>query len=204
MGQATCDCPNRGNYRFCIFPDCLPKQKGKRRRQFNHSSQMWIEVGEAKKRMYQRSHWEGNYARALQWHYENSVPMGDYFVYDWWHEPRTFYFTPDAAEEANRLYGRKLTGIKKGTTSYKPDFLIALIEMQYKDIWLARPNVREDVTIPLINVWREVKGHFEPKDFTKQRRMKQYHNIDVEFIAKKWFDANTRTYRSLIPDWATQ
>ena len=194
----NCDCGNRGASRFCIFPECLKAKTGRfgKVQRYNHATQKHITVGD--KKIYQRSSWEGNFARALEWHKQTEELFEGKIVYDWFHEPRTFMFDPKAAEEANKRYGSNLSGIRKGTTSYKPDFLVTFVNPVFNNQYL---HAKEEINIPLINDWMEVKGQFKSKDFTKQLRMKKYHGIDVRFIDQQWFALNARFYRTRIPEW---
>lgn len=191
-----CECKDRKT-RFCIFPECLKSKSvgrfGKRVKTFNHATQKHITVGNQS--IYQRSSWEGNFARALQWHKETGKPFDGLVITHWEHEPRTFMFDPERANKVWELYKRKLTGIRKGTTSYKPDFRVH----GYKAI-----KVGEELfeSVPTFDKWYEVKGHYESKDFTKKKRMGQYWpEVDLEFIDKEWFILNQRFYRSVIQDW---
>ena len=194
----NCDCGNRGASRFCIFPECLKAKTGRfgKVQRYNHATQKHITVGD--KKIYQRSSWEGNFARALEWHRISYVPFNDAIVLDWYHEPKTFMFDPQAAKEANRRFGSNLTGIKKGTTSYKPDFRVAFCDATEFNF---DKGVAKSVDSWVWSEWFEVKGQFKPKDFTKRKRMLQYHKIDVRFIDQQWFDLNIRFYRTRIPEW---
>lgn len=80
-----------------------------------------------------RSAWERNYARYLNY----LVSKGHYK--SWAFEPETFWFE----------------GIRRGTTSYKPDFRV----------------VKNDGSIQ----FHEIKGWFDSKSKTKLKRMKKYH-----------------------------
>ena len=70
----------------------------------NRSKQGWREIGG--KEYYFRSKWEANYARYLEFLKERKT------IFDWKHEPQTFWFE----------------GIKRGVVSYLPDFKVYTIK----------------------------------------------------------------------------
>lgn len=82
--------------------------------------------------IYFRSKLEWRCAKYLQFLKEQNQ------IAEWEYEPKTFYFT----------------GIKRGATSYKPDFLVT----------------RPDKT----HYWIECKGYLDPKSATKIKRFKKY------------------------------
>ena len=85
------------------------------------------------------------------------------------YEPKTFWFE----------------GIRRGTTSYKPDFYV-----KYKG----------DDRVEYI----EVKGWITPKDRVKWKRMAQYHpDIKLTVIKPKDYYALQRKWASAIPGWET-
>jgi hypothetical protein len=110
------------------------------------------------KRYYFKSKWERNYARYLQWKKE----QGD--ITDWTYETKTFWFE----------------GIKRGTTSYKPDFVVTTLSgIEY----------------------HEVKGYMDAKSKTKLKRMAKYFPSErVVLIQKDWFKLNFK-FKLVIKDW---
>lgn len=120
--------------------------------------QEWAEIGG--KRCFFRSRWEYRYALYLE------LMKTHGHVTDWEHEPLTFWFE----------------GIKRGVTSYKPDF---------------------KVVFPSNNVeWFEVKGYETAKDRTKYKRMAKYHpQVVLRIINKDWFVKNGKTLKNIIKGW---
>lgn len=106
--------------------------------------------------VYFRSRWEANYARYMEYLRE----QGD--VVSWAHEPKTFWFA----------------GIKRGVTSYLPDFLVVY------------PDGREE--------YHEVKGWMDAKSATKIKRMARYHPDVVLRVV------GTKEYTVLEREWATK
>lgn len=118
----------------------------------------WREIGG--KRNYYRSRWEANYARYLNWLKENKQ------ILDWKHEPTTFWFE----------------GIKRGTMSYLPDFLVVNL------------NNSEE--------YHEVKGWMDDRSKTKIKRMAIYHpNIKLKVIDSKSYKSIAKTAQNLLKDW---
>jgi hypothetical protein len=120
--------------------------------------QDWAEIGG--QRCFFRSKWEFRYALYLE------LMKTHGHVVDWKHEPKTFYFE----------------GIKRGTTNYKPDFM---------------------VTFPSGNVeWFEIKGYETAKDRTKYKRMEKYHpDVVLRVIKKDWFATNGKILKNIIKGW---
>jgi hypothetical protein len=120
-------------------------------------SQEHAEIGG--KRHYYKSKWERNYARFLEWR------KGRGEITDWVYEGKTFWFE----------------GIKRGTTSYKPDFGVTLISGSVE--------------------YHEVKGYMDAKSATKLKRMTKYHPIEkVIVIDKGWF-ARNKNLKLIIKTW---
>lgn len=118
----------------------------------------WREIGG--KRKYYRSRWEANYARYLQWLKEKGR------IADWAHEPTTFWFE----------------GIKRGTCSYLPDFLV--------------------MELGGAQVYYEVKGWMDDRSKTKIRRMAKYHpTVKLIVIQEKQYMAVAKAVGSLIEGW---
>ena len=120
--------------------------------------QGWEVVGD--KRYYFKSRWEHRYAQYLEFMKKHNK------IVDWQYEPKTFYFE----------------GIKRGTTNYKPDFL---------------------VTFPSGNSeWFEVKGFMDSKSKTKIKRMAKYHpNEKLNIVDKFWFTTNSPLLKKVIKNW---
>lgn len=109
-----------------------------------NTTQAWIALGE--KKIFVRSKWEGQYAAYL----EQLKTMRQ--ISDWEHEPRTFWFD----------------GIKRGTVSYKPDFLVRRLDGSH--------------------YWVEVKGHMDSKSNTKIKRFHKYFPDETLIVIdSKWF-----------------
>ena len=73
-------------------------------------------------------------------------------------------------------------GIKRGCVSYKPDFQI----------------FNNDGT----HHWVEVKGYYDPKSLTKIKRFKKYYpDQKLILIDSKWFSANSKKLKLIIPNW---
>lgn len=120
--------------------------------------QQWAEFGG--KRNYYRSQWELNYARYL----EMLKSLGE--IKEWEHEPDTFWFE----------------GVKRGTTSYLPDFKVT----------------ESDGSI----AYHEVKGWMDAKSKTKIRRMAKYHpDVKLIVIDSKAYKALERQVKGLVDGW---
>lgn len=119
--------------------------------------QGWYNIGT--RRIFMRSRWEVNYAFYL----EILIKAGS--VTSWDYEPETFWFE----------------GIRRGTTSYKPDFKVTL----------------KNGTIE----YHEVKGFMDPKSITKLKRMKKYHpTVVIVLRDKEWFKTH-RSLKNTVPGW---
>lgn len=120
--------------------------------------QQWAEFGG--KRNYYRSQWELNYARYL----EMLKSLGE--IKEWEHEPDTFWFE----------------GVKRGTTSYLPDFKVT----------------ENNGSI----AYHEVKGWMDAKSKTKIRRMAKYHpDVKLIVIDSKAYKALERQVKGLVDGW---
>lgn len=109
-----------------------------------------------------RSSWEANYARYLNWLIYHKK------IASWGFETETFWFHK----------------IRRGVTSYKPDFRVVLLDGSHE--------------------WHEVKGWMDPKSKTKLKRMSKYYpNEKVVVRGEAWFlDAERGTgFAALIPHW---
>lgn len=125
----------------------------------NARAGQWFEIGG--QRFFSRSKWERNYACYLEALKVRSK------IRDWQYEPRTYWFE----------------GIKRGTNSYKPDFLV----------------IFNDGSVEL----REVKGWLDPKSKTKLKRMKKYHpGIKVRLIGADWFKQHGPVLSQCVPGWS--
>ena len=106
------------------------------------------------RRIFFRSAWEYRFSCHLQRQKELGV------IKEWEHEPKTFWF--DA--------------IRRGCTSYKPDFLVH----------------HNDET----QEWVEVKGYYDAKSLTKIKRFRKYFPGEkLRLVDSKWFAKNTAKYR---------
>jgi hypothetical protein len=111
---------------------------------------------------YFRSSWEANYARYLNWLQANNQIAG------WEFEPQTFYFQ-----------------VKRGPTSYTPDFKILLLGGQTYE-------------------WHEIKGHMDPTSVSKLRKFKKFY--PAEYAALRLIDGPiyqtiANSVRAFIPTW---
>ena len=194
-------CNSEDNTRsFCTWPDC---DCGKKKSQkfsrdvrfaaYRATSKDWREIGG--RRFFFRSLWEMNFARVLDFHKRTCTPFFDVMITRWEYEPMTFYFDPEQARKTNDKFGTKLKGIRKGATSYKPDFQIVGVETE-----LIKTNLIPD--LKSVSIWFEVKGYMKPKDQTKINRFRKYFpDHRIEIIGADWFTFNAQTYRALIPAW---
>lgn len=122
-----------------------------------NQTQGWRTIGGQK--CYFRSRWEANYAHYLEWLKQRGN------IHSWLHEPYTFWFE----------------GIKRGVTSYKPDFQVFLMTGRHE--------------------WHEVKGFLDPKSRTKLARMIKYHPGEKVVLAgPEWFKKNS-ILKNIIPNW---
>jgi hypothetical protein len=118
----------------------------------------WHEIGGIRK--YYRSKWESNYAYYLQWLKEKGE------ILDWKHEPKVFWFE----------------GIKRGTVSYLPDFLV--VEKNGKE------------------VYHEVKGWMDDRSKTKISRMAKYHpDVTLIVIDSKAYQSLRKAVSKIVPGW---
>ncbi len=123
--------------------------------QYSHIQSQWVTLGG--KKSYYRSGWEALYARWLDWQQNNG------WIDSWEHEPKTFWFD----------------GIRRGTCSYKPDFLVR----QSSESWH----------------WVEVKGHMDSRSLTKIKRFRKYYPEEpLRVIDAKWFRENERKLNTFI------
>lgn len=120
--------------------------------------QQWAEFGG--KRNYYRSQWELNYARYL----EMLKSLGE--IKEWEHEPKTFWFE----------------GVKRGTTSYLPDFRVT----------------ENDGSV----AYHEVKGWMDAKSKTKIKRMAKYHpDVKLIVIDSKAYKRLEKQVKHLVSGW---
>jgi hypothetical protein len=118
----------------------------------------WLEI--SGRRIYMKSIWERNYARYLELLKVNGE------IFDWDYEPKVFVFE----------------GIKFGTRTYKPDFLISY------------PDGRRH--------WHEVKGWMNSVSMTKLKRMAKYFPNEVIVVVDgSTYRPLSRQMRDIIPGW---
>jgi hypothetical protein len=118
----------------------------------------WREIGGVKK--YYRSKWEANYAYYLEW----LKSKGE--IAAWAHEPKTFWFD----------------GIKRGTMTYLPDFMVT-------------ENGGAEA-------YHEVKGWMDDRSKTKIKRMAKYHpTVRLIVIDSKTYHAIRKAVQSIVPGW---
>ena len=117
----------------------------------------WATIGDSRK--YYRSKAEYRYACYLQWLKQQGA------IVSWSHEPKTFWFE----------------GIRRGTVSYKPDFLVVERNSHH---------------------WVEVKGYMDARSKTKINRFKRYFPEEqLIVIDSKWYKRNSGKLKNLIPGW---
>jgi hypothetical protein len=118
----------------------------------------WAEIDG--KKMYLKSKWEYKYCLYLDFMKKQG------HIIDWEYEPITFWFE----------------GIKRGTTSYKPDFRVQFPSGAFEFI--------------------EVKGYQTAKDGTKWKRMAKYHpTVKLRVIDGKWFSLVGKQLGKIIKGW---
>lgn len=109
------------------------------------AKQGWREIGGRK--IYFRSDWEARYARNLQMLKEGGQ------IREWLYEPQRFYFDE----------------IRRGTTSYLPDFKIIQLDGSH--------------------YWVEVKGYLDRKSKTQIKRFRKYYPYEkLILVTGEWFD----------------
>lgn len=193
-------CNSEENEReFCTWPDCDCGKKTSRFKSNHFHGDVvrgWREIDN--RRFFFRSLWEINFARVLDFHARTATPFFDVMIERWEYEPATFYFDPEQARKTNEKFGTKLKGIRKGATSYKPDFLI-----HFK--YFPDAGFFTDAFDQEGKIWFEVKGYMKPKDQTKIKRFRQYFpDQRLEVIDVDWFTFNAQAYRALIPTWESK
>ena len=113
--------------------------------------------------IYARSLWEANYARYLEW----QKSLGH--IKGWEHEPKRFPFE----------------AIKRGTTSYLPDFKVT----------------RHDGS----HGWIEVKGKMDAKSATQIKRFRKYYPEEsLSVVCKVIYKDIEKSCAPHIPDWETR
>lgn len=123
----------------------------------SHIKSGWIKKGE--KFLFMRSAWELNYS-----HYLNAL-VNRKQILDWQYEVDTFWFDK----------------IKRGTTSYKPDFKVFLLDGTFE--------------------YHEVKGYMDSKSKTKLNRMRIYFpDVKIKLITKKEY-YKIAEFSAVIPNW---
>lgn len=119
-----------------------------------------------------RSKSEANYAAYLEWLHK----IGQ--IADWRYEPRTFWFTPDAVAKGAVMAG----GVRRGVTSYKPDFEVVGADMKTS--------------------YHEVKGYMDARSRTALARMKRYYpEVRLIVIDSKHMAALKRQVGGIVPGW---
>lgn len=116
-----------------------------------------------------RSKAEANYAAYLEW----LRSIGN--IREWSYECTTFWFTPDAVEKG---------GVRRGVTSYKPDFAV----------W-------EHAGQGMID-WHEVKGYLDHRSRVALKRMAKYYPEEkVVLVDSKQMRALARKVGKICPGW---
>lgn len=118
----------------------------------------WITVGG--QTIFVRSSYEKNYTRFLQYRVEKEEIKG------WEYEPETFYFEK----------------IKRGCSSYKPDYRITNLDGS--------------------TFWIELKGHLDAKSKTKLKRFaKFFPNEKMVLVEKAEYLQLAAMFHRIITDW---
>jgi hypothetical protein len=72
-------------------------------------------------------------------------------------------------------------GIKRGVRSYLPDFYVSTEKGSH---------------------WVEVKGYYDDRSLTKIKRFKKYYPEEkLILIDSKWFSANSKKLKLILPNW---
>jgi len=125
---------------------------------YTRGRRTWVNVGG--KRFCARSAWEANYSLFLQFQKEHGM------IKDWDYEPDTFWFE----------------GIRRGCTSYLPDFRIINVD-----------DSKE---------YHELKGWMDSKSKTKIKRMAKYHpEIKLVVVDKDRYRQLASKVSFLFPGW---
>lgn len=110
-----------------------------------------------------KSRMESRYAHYLEWLRINDG------IQHWQYEPKTFWFNAAGAN------------LKRGTVSYKPDFLVFEAGGA---------------------TWYEVKGYMDSRSLTKIKRFNKYFPEEkLIVIDSKWFSRNYKKLKGLVPGW---
>jgi len=132
----------------------LPKNNSQR----IPSIQKWRTIGG--QTAFFRSKQEANYARWLEFQKRQGM------IKHWEHEPVTFWFD----------------GIKRGITSYKPDFRVT----------------KPDDSVE----YHEVKGWMDSRSKTKLNRMAKYHpDVVLKLFDIRWYRAAAAKLSRIIQGW---
>lgn len=114
-------------------------------------------------RYFFKSKSEERYALYLEWLRQCKS------ILEWRYEPKTFWFNEAGAN------------LKRGTVSYKPDFVVIEQHGHY---------------------WVEVKGYMDPKSLTKIKRFRKYFpEQQLVVVDAKWFTRNSKKLKGLVPGW---
>ncbi len=125
----------------------------------------------ADRKIFFRSRWEYNYACYLQFLKVHGK------IIEWAFEEKTFWFE----------------GIKRGTMSYLPDFMVTLLVKEKSDL-IESSRLAQEI--------HEVKGYMDARSATKLKRMlKQYPQYKIVLIDENWFRANAKKMKHIIPGW---
>jgi hypothetical protein len=120
--------------------------------------QGWREIGD--KKVYCRSRWEANYARYLEWQFQQG------FIKEWLHEPQTFWFDK----------------IKRGCVTYLPDFKV--ISNDGAHFWVEVKGWMDPKSITKIRRFR--KYFPEEKLFIIDKKWYQKNNHKMKLIIQDW------------------
>lgn len=121
-----------------------------------------------------RSKAEANYGAYLEW----LLSKGQ--ISAWEYEPHTFWFTPDSMG----AQAQGLDGVRRGVTSYKPDFGVMNIPGR------------------IMHEWHEVKGFMDTRSRVALERMARYYpGQRVVVIDGPAMKALRRQVAGIVPGW---
>lgn len=131
--------------------------QGKEKKSKQRFAAGFREIGD--QRIYARSKWEANYGRYLEFLRARGM------IDKWEHEPVTFWFDK----------------IRRGVTSYKPDFRVTHGE----SLWYV-----------------EVKGHMDSRSRVTLKRMSKYHpQVEVRLVDSQAYKVLAKQCGSMISGW---
>lgn len=130
-----------------------------------------------------RSKAEANYAAYLEW----LRNLGQ--IESWDYEPMTFWFTPGSVGAA----AHGLDGIRRGVTSYRPDFSV----FGGRHVMVAGRKMTQRM-----REWHETKGFMDKRSEVALKRMALYYPEErIVVIDSKQMAALKRQVGGIVPGW---